>query len=323
VDVRTIALGNDELEGKNRVYVVDSGDMVGMVDAGSASDRTRDQLARRLADSGYVFDDIDFLALTHWHSDHVGLARVVKNAADATVYVHEDDAPLVRHNPVGVEAYMSDVEKAVRAWNVPQEKTAPFFEVTSRLSDEDGGVQVTAVSEGDTIAVGDLALEVIHTPGHTSGHACFAFGGKRGRELFSGDAILPVYTPNVGGSDVRVSSPLEQYADSLGRLADMDFVRCWPGHRTVVEEPTQRAREILDHHEDRARRIVATIEEHGEADVWTLSTEFFSDLDGPHAILGAGEIYAHVDHLTQRGVLNECDGRYSLAEGDVEAAVQF
>ena len=42
------------------------------------------------------------------------------------------------------------------------------------------------LSDGDTISVGNLKLEVIHTPGHTSGSLCF----KVGRYLISGDTIF-------------------------------------------------------------------------------------------------------------------------------------
>ena len=42
------------------------------------------------------------------------------------------------------------------------------------------------LSDGDTISLGDLELEVIHTPGHTPGSLCF----RVGRYLISGDTIF-------------------------------------------------------------------------------------------------------------------------------------
>ena len=43
------------------------------------------------------------------------------------------------------------------------------------------------LSNGDTVSVGNLSFEVLHTPGHTPGSLCF----KAGRYLISGDTIFP------------------------------------------------------------------------------------------------------------------------------------
>lgn len=43
------------------------------------------------------------------------------------------------------------------------------------------------LADGDQIACGALALEVLHTPGHTPGSVCFLAGAT----LFSGDTLFP------------------------------------------------------------------------------------------------------------------------------------
>jgi len=69
------------------------------------------------------------------------------------------------------------------------------------------------VGDGDVIDAGGVALEAMHLPGHTAGLTGFAFdprevpdhesvgGADATAELFAGDALLPKYTPNVGGAD--------------------------------------------------------------------------------------------------------------------------
>ena len=42
------------------------------------------------------------------------------------------------------------------------------------------------LSDGDTMSVGNIKLEVLHTPGHTPGSLCF----RAGRYLISGDTIF-------------------------------------------------------------------------------------------------------------------------------------
>ncbi len=43
------------------------------------------------------------------------------------------------------------------------------------------------VTDGDTVQVGTLPLQVLHTPGHTLGSICIAIGGH----IFTGDTLFP------------------------------------------------------------------------------------------------------------------------------------
>jgi len=44
-----------------------------------------------------------------------------------------------------------------------------------------------ALNDGDSFSLGDMAFEVLHTPGHTPGGICF----RTGSHLFSGDTLFP------------------------------------------------------------------------------------------------------------------------------------
>jgi len=126
----------------------------------------------------------------------------------------------------------------------------------------------------------------VHAPGHAAGLCCFET--ESGDEAFVGDALLPVYTPNVGGADVRVERPLERYVATLDRLIDRDYERVWPGHRDPIAEPTARADAILEHHRERTDTILAFLDDHGPADAWTVSAHLFGDLEGIHIVHGPG-----------------------------------
>jgi hydroxyacylglutathione hydrolase len=95
--------------------------------------------------------------------------------------------------------------------------------------------------DGDTITVGKVRLDVLHTPGHTPEHICFLVTdtavGDRPMGLISGDFLfvgdvgrpdLLERAANVRGSMERSARQL--YA-SLQRLKDLpDFLQIWPGH---------------------------------------------------------------------------------------------
>ncbi len=314
-----ISLGNREFEGRNNAYVLESEGLT-LVDTGVATETTREGLRTGLADLGYGFADVSQVVLTHFHPDHAGLAGEIQAEGDATVYVHEADAPLVAQE----EAALSDLDALRRRlftrWGMPDEEREgllAFLEGHTHIAGEPA--DVTSIEEGSEIEAGETTLRAVHTPGHAAGHCCYEFGvdgGGDATEAFVGDAILPVYTPNVGGADVRVDRPLERYLRTLSRIAGAEYDRVWPGHRDPIDEPSERARTIADHHRERTENVLGVLSEHGPADAWTVSAHLFGDLSGIHVMHGPGEAYAHLDHLVREGVVADEEGRYELLEPD-------
>jgi glyoxylase-like metal-dependent hydrolase (beta-lactamase superfamily II) len=131
---------------------------------------------------------------------------------------------------------------------------------------------------------------------------------------FTGDALLPEYTPNVGGADVRVEKPLEKYLRALRRIADAGYARAWPGHRDPIDDPTGRAEHIVRHHEERAWRVLTALDESGPLDTWAVSAALFGELSGIHILHGPGEAYAHLEHLERAGAVTAEGRSYRIAE---------
>lgn len=315
-----IALGNHEFEGRNNAYLLADGDDVALLDTGVATEETRDQLRAGLAAHGYTFEDVDTVVLTHWHYDHAGLAGEIQAAGGATVYAHADDAPIIRRDEAAVTAMLDRQRAKMAEWGMPPAKQDALMDVLTGSQQQAGDtVAVEPLADGDELAVAGRTLEVVHVPGHTLGLSAFAFDGPSGPEAFVGDAVLPVYTPNIGGADVRVESPLATYARSLERLIDRGFDRIWPGHRDPIDDPAGRARTILQHHRDRTRRVVETLRESGPADPWTVSARLFGELVSIHILHGPGEAWAHLDHLERHGLVERAGPTYRVADGTAEA----
>ncbi|AEH38481.1 MBL fold metallo-hydrolase [Halopiger xanaduensis] len=322
-----ITLENEEFEGRNNAYVLEdeSGagdDDLALVDTGIATPDTRAQLREGLAERGYDFADVDAIVLTHFHPDHAGLAGEIQAAGGATVYVHEADAPLVEQDPDAVEDFERRRRESLERWGVPDEprdELLGFLEAADGITGEP--VDVTPISDGDVLEVGGRRLETVHAPGHAAGLCCFEQldgdgGDESAAEAFVGDAVLPVYTPNVGGADIRVERPLEKYLTTLRQIAECDYERIWPGHRDPIEDPTERALTIAMHHRERTENVLEALREHGPADPWTVSADLFGDLAGIHILHGPGEAYAHLDHLRHEGVVELEDGEYRLLDPD-------
>jgi glyoxylase-like metal-dependent hydrolase (beta-lactamase superfamily II) len=315
--VHHLQLTNAAFEGRNSVYLLGAGDDAApttLVDTGIATPAVEAELRSALEDRDASFAAVDQVLLTHWHHDHAGLAGRIQAESDATVYVHEADAPIVAQDPDAVAAMEARQADYLDEWGMPDDKQAELEDFLQTHDDLQGEpADVTPLADGDTVDLGYFEAEVVHLPGHAAGLSAYAFEYDGRREAFVGDAVLPKYTPNVGGADVRVDRPLQQYLDSLRRVESLSLDRAWPGHRGPIFAPTERARDIAAHHDERTDRVVDVVRERGPVSAWAVSAELFGDLRNIHVLHGPGEAFAHLDHLVHEGVLEATDDGYTLA----------
>ena len=121
-----------------------------------------------------------YILLTHGHRDHT-LAAPALHALypDAAVYIHELD------------------KGAVGIYRYPMEELI--------------GDALKFYGEGDTLPLGKLTIEVLHTPGHTGGSVCL----KCENALFTGDTL---FAGSMGRIDLPGAQP-DKMMGSLARLA--------------------------------------------------------------------------------------------------------
>jgi hydroxyacylglutathione hydrolase len=88
----------------------------------------------------------------------------------------------------------------------------------------------TLVEDGDRIRIGDINLEVWHTPGHTDGQLSF----RLGKLLFSGDNLFR--DGCVGAIDAHHGSSIQDFIKSLQRIRASDVEWLLPSHGPVFRK---------------------------------------------------------------------------------------
>jgi len=111
---------------------------------------------------------------------------------------------------------------------MPAEEQRTLDEWLSEHETESEAPSVETFEDGDTFSFNGHELTVAHRPGHAAGLCLFECDLDGRRDVFCGDAVPPVYTPNVGGADVRVEQPLPKFLRSLQQIVDADYDRAGP-----------------------------------------------------------------------------------------------
>ncbi|RLM53832.1 MBL fold metallo-hydrolase [Halobellus sp. Atlit-31R] len=316
--VERIAHAASSPEGANSTYVLPDRGLV--IDPGPPGEDAWQTLTAGLSASGLAVDAVETVVVTHWHADHSGLAPRLAETADAELVLHEADAPLVAAYSVERERRVDRDARRLREWGVP-DPTVDEVSANDDPSPMPDRFPVRSVTGGDAIA----GVEVVHTPGHTRGHLALATSDA----LFLGDAVLPTYTPNVGGSDTRMDRALSTYLDTLDRLearfqaAGTDRrspVRTYPGHGATVDL-CDRIAVTRSHHADRVRAVVRALpdSEPGRTP-WDVAERLFGQMTGIHAKMGAGEAAAHLAFAAAGGLtarVDDAPDRYVATGADL------
>ncbi len=317
-ELGTISLGGSAFEGENSIYILgtEPDAATTLIDTGVGTEDTRRELEAGLERYGTSVGEIDRLLLTHYHADHSGLAGEIQADSDCQVFIHEADAPLVGNDPSTRTAHSDRLHRTVDAWGMPDDKRDELFTFLESSEGIAGArPDLTTFDGGATFDVGPVELETVHLPGHTLGLTGYAFEGPDGEEVFSGDALLPYYTPNVGGADVRVEDALGAYLETLLEVIERGYERAWPGHRGPIIDPAGRAADIVVHHRERTERVLSVLDS-GPATPWEVSAELFGSLSSIHILHGPGEAFAHLEHLESAGVVSNDGGVFERVTAD-------
>ena len=157
--------------------------------------------------------DINLIIDTHCHYDHAGGNRDFASASGCPVAIHESEA------------------EALRGAN-PEITIAGAFDAHL-----DPIESIRELRGGEQLELGEMVLEVLHTPGHTHGSICLY--DRERRALFSGDTV---FYDGIGRMDFPTGDSAAM-GRSLQKLNNLDARGLFPGHGPATDT---RARECIE-----------------------------------------------------------------------------
>lgn len=211
--------GQDEFIPDSHLYVIGkpSSRDLSVIDAGLMG--KGGYKVKSILDMGIQLEDIKRIIMTHTHLDHIGcLAEIRKQVPEAELWVHAEEA--------------GPLEEGDERTVYGMEMFRGMCQMQYGIADGDFTFQVDRrLRGGETLEIGDMAWEVLHIPGHSSGSIALYDPGRS--VLIPGDTVYADYA--IGRFDLHGANG-SALKNSLMRLAELEVDILLPGHNRIVKE---------------------------------------------------------------------------------------
>ena len=157
---------------------------------------------------------LNSIVLTHYHYDHIVAVEELKKKYGSQIYCHKKEVEGLKD--AHINGSIIGKKKAI--------------EITSDK----------LLSDGNVISIGQIDLEVIHTPGHTPGGICLKVKDKN--IIFTGDTIFSDdlgRTDLIGGSEEVLKKTITNKVSKW-----QDNIIIYPGHGDICSMKEVRGRKI-------------------------------------------------------------------------------
>jgi len=223
--------------------VVKSGELV-VVDPGCSVEALRSLLAGL----DLELRNIDTIILSHIHPDHITNTLRLNRLSKCRIAANEITAPLF-NNKEEMKRFLGFKEghPVRRLWEQM---------VNERMHGAlDEGRVDEVLSDGDKIALNDLTLKMVMTPGHLPDHMCVEI--TEPRYIFGADIDCTPFGPFYG----HPNSSIESFKETIRKLQETHYSCLISGHleKPAVDDYKSALRDYLAHFDTREEKVLRAV----------------------------------------------------------------
>ncbi|KAA9017002.1 MBL fold metallo-hydrolase [Niallia endozanthoxylica] len=242
----------------------------------------------KIVETGVTFEKI---VLTHYHIDHLGLARWFQEKYKVPVYISKlGYREMKKRQKDDYADYVISLFKqhGCLEYSKPETKFDSYI-----YNFEPDGL----FEDGEQIKLGDEIYEALWTPGHSADHFCFYHHGKQ--MMIVGDLILNKISPIVLIESHHDVNPLKEYFASFERVKKHPVSIALPGHGNIIENVNKRMEEIRSGHHHRLEEMVHAVKDEKKTS-FTVTQEIYAKgkaLKGPPQLMATITRFIYLESI--------------------------
>ena len=319
------------LVGRINCYLIED-DPLTLIDTGPNSGKSLDDLERMLAKRDRQIEDLELIVITHQHMDHLGLLDILVRRSGAEVAALHLLGPYLDRFAESAQAEDEFAEQLMLRHGVPTDLATALRAVGAAFRAFGSSGHVTRpLRDGDTLALRDRSLRVLHRPGHSPSDT--VFWDEDRRILLAGDHLLAHISSNplisrplgefaagepasgagaaASRAGAQVSGPprpraLMSYIESMRATRELPAELVLPGHGDPITDHAVLIDERFRMHERRARKMLRMLED-GPLSGYEVALRMWGNVAVTQAYLTLSEVLGHVDLLLRDGLVVEVE----------------
>jgi glyoxylase-like metal-dependent hydrolase (beta-lactamase superfamily II) len=275
-----------------------------LIDPGWDSEAGLGHLTAGLRRAGLGLTDLTGIVVTHFHSDHLGMAARLRAISGAWVAMGDREVRRLTASE-DLDLVLRTHREELALWGVPADKLTevaldhPTLTHLRNLADPD-----LRLTDSSLVPVKGMDLRVITTPGHSPGHICL-IDDAHGL-IFSGDHILPRISPHIALELPGPANPLADYYESLNGIAFEDEMEVCPAHEYRFIGMQRRVAQLIEHNRGRSAEVLRVLDKHRLDTVWDVARHLtwsrgWESLQAFSLRLAVSETASHVVYLQSQG----------------------
>jgi len=279
------------------VYVIQKGHDCILIDAGSGTDASHENLLSGFQQAGIEFSDLTHILLTHAHIDHFGGLAKLRPLTNAKIGCHELDVQTVTQHEVRSAWIGRRLSSFLAETGLAEETREQILSIQrfSKILYQSVSIDFTYESIGMRLE----PFEFIHLPGHCPGHIAIRLDDV----IFCGDMVVKGVTPHLAPESIVPFSGLGHYLDSLARFQywAQEARLIFNGHDDVITDlPTEvetTRRNILR----RMRKAVEAL--HQPLTIDEICRAVYGEMGGYNQLLVIEKTGAYAEYLYEHGMI--------------------
>jgi len=279
------------------VYLVQKDDYCVLIDCGSGTETSHENLLDGLQQAGVQPADLTHILLTHAHIDHYGGLSQLKPITQAKIGVHELDLQAVSYHETRLALIGRRLASFLADTGLAEETCEQLLSIYRFTKAIYRSVPVDFTYENVDMRVGPFGL--IHLPGHCPGHVAIRLEDV----IFCGDMVVEGVTPHLSPESINPYSGLDHYLESLAH-----FQRWAKGARLILNGHDDVITALPERIEATRQNLIRRMSKALDAldkplTIAEISQAVYGETGGYNALLVIEKTGAYVEYFYEHGMI--------------------